>query len=823
VTNQDRRADGATTATVVVVNWNGLEHLEACFASLEAQDWPRDRFELLCVDNGSRDGSLEFLAKRFPAVRVESFGSNTGFANGCNAGARAAAVDLLCFINNDMRADPSWVRYMVQPLIDEPDLGATGGKVLDWEGQNVDFAGSVMNWEGRGGQVGFGERYNPARHDRGGPTLFANGGSLAIRRDLFRDVGGFDEDFFAYYEDVDLGWRLWLYGYPVRYVPEAVTYHRHHGTSQTVPAGKLRLLYERNAFLAAIKNYDDASLRRVLAPAFMLAVKRGFLDSGVDPDAFGLNRPERVEELVPSPETVATFAALEHVNRLLPKMMTKRAEVQRRRVRSDASLRKLFGEPYLVARKDDSYRRLQGDVESLFGIEGMFSAKRPRVLVVASDAVGSQMAGPGIRAVEMCRVLSVEADVTLASTRPTNLKSGDFIVVHASSRKLSELGRRADVIVCPGLTLASYSFLGSFQAPVVVDAYDPFSIALLEHGRDKKPEERVRDDAILRAHVERQLRLGDFFLCATDRQWAMIVGSLQVLGRITPEVYDRDPTLQSLVALAPFGLSADPPRPGARPVLRGVVNGIGQADLILLWAGGIYNWFDPVTAIRAVGQAVTKHPEIKLVFFGGKHPNPGVPAMKAASEARATAEREGLLGKHVFFLENWVAYEERGAYLLEADVGVSTHRSHAESTLAFRTRFLDYLWAGLPVLCSNGDTLGDLAAARSFGIAVPPGDVQGLAQAMVSIASDQSQLQRMASVARATAKDYTWERTLLPLVEFVRDPVPALDRPRESSAVTRRASYGSLRWRLSRLREFRQDHGTKRTVDLIARRLLGRR
>jgi glycosyltransferase involved in cell wall biosynthesis len=615
---------------------------------------------------------------------------------------------------------------------------------------------------------------------------------------------------------------MWLYGYPTLYVPEAVTYHRHHGTSERMPAAKLRSLYERNAILAAIKNYEESNLGRVIAPALMLAVRRGFLDSGLDVDAFSLNRPERVEDLVPNAEAVATFAALDQINRVLPGMLVKRAEVQRRRVRSDASLRRLFGQPHLAARKDESYRRLQGDVESLFGVDRVFASKRPKVLVVASDVVGSQMAGPGIRAVEMCRVLSAEADVTLASMTPTDLASREFDVVHVSTRKLGELGRDADVIVCPGLALASYSFLGSFRAPVVVDAYDPFSIALLEHGRDRRPDVRDRDDAITRAHVERQLRLGDFFLCATDRQWAMLVGSLQLLGRITPAVYDRDPTLRSLVALAPFGLPATPPLPSNRPVLRGVMDGIEANDLVLLWAGGIYDWFDPVTAIRATGLAARKHPELKLVFFAGRHPNPRVPPMGAAVQARAEADREGLLGKHVFFLEDWVPYEGRGAYLLEADVGISTHAQHAESILAFRTRFLDYMWAGLPVLCSSGDALGDLAAARSFGIAVPPQDPQALAEAMMSVASDRSLLQRMSSAARDTAKEYTWDRTLAPLVEFVRDPVAALDRPRDPApGVTRRPAYGSLRWRLSRLREFHQDHGTRRTVDLLRRKLFG--
>jgi hypothetical protein len=297
-----------------------------------------------------------------------------------------------------------------------------------------------------------------------------------------------------------------------------------------------------------------------------------------------------------------------------------------------------------------------------------------------------------------------------------------------------------------------------------------------------------------------------------------------MLGRITPEVYDRDPSLESLIALAPFGLPATPPQAGGRPVLRGVVDGISREDFILLWAGGIYNWFDPVTAIRAAGIAAATRPEIRLVFFAGKHPNPGVPEMRVATQARTTAEKEGLLGRHVFFVDAWIPYEERGAYLLEADVGLSTHRNHAESTLAFRTRFLDYLWAGLPVLCSGGDALGDLAAARGFGIAVPSENIQALADRMIAMASDRSQLQRMSSAARLTAKEYTWERALSPLVEFVRDPVPALDRPREITAGGRgRPSYGPLRWRLSRLGEFQRAHGMRMTIGLIARRLLGRR
>jgi glycosyltransferase involved in cell wall biosynthesis len=246
--------------------------------------------------------------------------------------------------------------------------------------------------------------------------------------------------------------------------------------------------------------------------------------------------------------------------------------------------------------------------------------------------------------------------------------------------------------------------------------------------------------------------------------------------------------------------------------------------LIVLWGGGLYDWLDPVSAIRAVGRAATKHPQIKLVFLGGKHPNPGIQPMKAADDARSAAEREGLLGTHVFFVEHWIRYEDRGAYLLEANIGISTHKDHAESVLAFRTRILDYLWANLPVLCSSGDALGDLATARGFGVAVAPNDVQGLADALSALAGDPVLRERMSAASKATAREYTWERTLASLIEFVRSPMPALDRPRgDLSRAGAGPAFGSLRWRLLRLEQYRRDHGTKMTASLIAKRLLGRR
>jgi hypothetical protein len=146
-----------------------------------------------------------------------------------------------------------------------------------------------------------------------------------------------------------------------------------------------------------------------------------------------------------------------------------------------------------------------------------------------------------------------------------------------------------------------------------------------------------------------------------------------------------------------------------------------------------------------------------------------------AVAARELSNRLGLTGSHAFFNEGWVDYEDRHNYLLDADVGVSTHFDHVETTFSFRTRMLDYLWAGLPIVATSGDTFADLVAAEGLGVAVPEQDVDALADALERTLYDE---EFAASCREAVARvrgDYTWERALRPLLEFCRAPRRAPD------------------------------------------------
>jgi len=166
---------------------------------------------------------------------------------------------------------------------------------------------------------------------------------------------------------------------------------------------------------------------------------------------------------------------------------------------------------------------------------------------------------------------------------------------------------------------------------------------------------------------------------------------------------------------------------------------------------------------------------VRLYFLGMKHPNPGVPAMTVAFQTQELARELGLTGRHVFFNEGWVPYEERADYLLDADVGVSTHFHHVETEFSFRTRILDYLWAGLPIVATDGDTFGTLIREHGLGRAVPAQDLDALEAALEEMLYDDDASAASRAAVRAFAGQYAWSRVLAPLVEFCRHPRRAAD------------------------------------------------
>jgi glycosyltransferase involved in cell wall biosynthesis len=392
-----------------------------------------------------------------------------------------------------------------------------------------------------------------------------------------------------------------------------------------------------------------------------------------------------------------------------------------------------------------------------------------RVLVLSSEPVGAAMAGPAIRATELARVLGDAGHEVHLATSP----AGDH-----------------DIVVAQGWALERHPAVTESSSHLVIDLYDPFDLELLHLlGGRAAPERRQAQANAMRA-LHDQARAGDFFLSSSERQRDYWLGYLNALGRVNPATHAADPTLRGLIDVLPFGVPGEPPErsgPGMREQL-----GLSPDDVVLLWGGGVYDWFDPVTVVRAVERVEGVH----LVFMSAQHANPDLPTAHALEEARREA------GERVHFNEQWVPYESRADWLLDADVGVSAHRDDVETRFAFRTRVLDYLWAGLPVLCTAGDALADEVERRDLGAALAPGDVDGWTEAIAGLARDPQR--RAACGARAAdyARSLTWERVAGPLLAYCAAPRRAPDlaaggplRPTRDGILSRRR-LGALARRL---------------------------
>jgi GT2 family glycosyltransferase len=407
------------SVSLIVLNWNGRRHLAACLDSLAKLDYPKDRLEVLVVDNGSRDGSAE-LVRRHAWVKLIELDRNRGFAEPNNLAAEAATGEWLGFLNNDMRVEPSWLRDLLATGEAHPEAACLASRIKTWNGAALDFIGGGVSLTGHGFQPGLGEGESSLDVER--PVLFPCGGAMLVRGSIYQELGGFDGDYFAYFEDVDLGWRMNLLGHDVWYTPRATAFHRHHATGSRLPSAKLRVLYERNALYTIYKCFDDDNLAAVLPAAMLLLNERALVMAGVDPadfrlgpapaeqevdggarvaqrlyaydpaEALGESLPARARRAVseeglrpalrktgryllerseaglrrtvrlPGSRAVPTIAlshavALSEFGHSLEQLNAKRAWLQQRRRRSDAELLPLMYDPFYVNYRHPRYER----------------------------------------------------------------------------------------------------------------------------------------------------------------------------------------------------------------------------------------------------------------------------------------------------------------------------------------------------------------------------------------------------------------------------------------------------------------------------------
>jgi GT2 family glycosyltransferase len=251
-------------ASILIVNWNGLEHLPVCLDSLREQTYRS--FEVVLVDNGSADGSVDFVRDRYPWVKLIPLRENTGFARGNNIGFEHARGEYIVTLNNDTRVAPDWLATLVGTAKDNPRAGMVASRICSFfDPDLIDSLGMVICGDGMSRGRDRNRRWSELSRPPVEEILFPSACAALYRRAMLEETGFFDEAFFAYAEDSDLGLRGRLAGWDALLANNAVVYHKYSQTSGSLSPFKVYLV-ERNHYWVALKNFPLADL--LLLPIF---------------------------------------------------------------------------------------------------------------------------------------------------------------------------------------------------------------------------------------------------------------------------------------------------------------------------------------------------------------------------------------------------------------------------------------------------------------------------------------------------------------------------------------------------------------------------
>lgn len=256
--------------SIVIPNWNGKDFLEKCVPSvMKAVGLYGDDAEVIVIDNGSSDGSINYLNDNFPEIRGIALKENLDFAKAMNMGIKESRYPVVIGLNNDVIVDEGFIEPLINHFSNDGDIFAVATKVLLWDKRTLNFGKAI-------GSFSFGLfRWHLIDSPYTMNTLYACGGGFAVDRDKFLKLGGFDEDMVAFWEDVDICYRAWKRGWRTIYEPRSIVYHKWHGSyNKRYSKSAVRRISGENQFLFVLKNIHDRVLFYqwiFLLPFLMLA------------------------------------------------------------------------------------------------------------------------------------------------------------------------------------------------------------------------------------------------------------------------------------------------------------------------------------------------------------------------------------------------------------------------------------------------------------------------------------------------------------------------------------------------------------------------
>lgn len=414
-----------------------------------------------------------------------------------------------------------------------------------------------------------------------------------------------------------------------------------------------------------------------------------------------------------------------------------------------------------------------------------------RVALVSSEPVRPRMAGIGLRYSEFARRLAgAGMDVVLISPAGADEAAAAVASPAVVCRTFAPGRLAADLDGCDALVaqgqLANDALLAAPNLPAAIDLYDPWLVENLHYAAGLGFDPYRNDHATWVLQMSR----GDFFLCSSEEQRLFYLGFLTAVGRVHPPLAAADPDWRRLIAVVPFGVPETLPQ--YRPYLP--PRAAGEARILF---GAVYDWYEPWTLLDALATLGRESVEIpwRLVFV--RHPNPDATPQRLLGEIEAWCRRRSWWGERVQSID-WVPGERRYDLLRDVDLLAATHAAGLETDLALRTRYLDALAAGCPVLTNEGGSVARLLRRADAGWVVPSGDVEATAAALRQALAPGPARERRIEAGRALAGEFTWSRVLEPVVRFCSQPWRDGTKAEFAAALATAAPADDLAFRVRR-------------------------
>jgi glycosyltransferase involved in cell wall biosynthesis len=401
------------------------------------------------------------------------------------------------------------------------------------------------------------------------------------------------------------------------------------------------------------------------------------------------------------------------------------------------------------------------------------------LLIISHDKVGPSMAGPGIRYHQIATELSKTFDVTLAAFTPEytkDLEKTKYKVLDINVNLYKDAFSNFQYIFALWLSQEMIDYAKSKGIRLIFDLYAPVPVEDLVGRYHAKKVDKVSDYDYSHSLTNYSyfFQKADYFVCSNTIQKDFWTGYAFASRADMPSTH-ADFSIYDRIGLLPMGINLDELQNNdySEDLLRKEFPQIKPNDFVLVWTGGIWDWFDATSPIKAMKQLVDLgEKNIKLVFLGTRHPNKDVPEMKETADAYINAKSLGLLNKFVFFREGWIPYDKRLGFLMHANVAIYAHKPSVEARYSHRTRVLDHYLCDLPTIATEGDYLGDYSASQNLGVATKALDSQSIAEKILKLKNNKKLYLEFQKNIRIKKKLFSWEHMCSDIVTFLESDTP---------------------------------------------------